>query len=293
MQRTWCLFEISKSIQKRGHRLDIVLGAAGNNPTPIICTNGGSSSNLELVGSSTWERLLNVNVEQAVATKFADKHFLISQIPGPRDFNLAICQRLGQHALMVMATRGDTQVLEKVLTFRVDVNFVDQGSYSKDGTALHRAVSSSRLEVVRLLLQNKADVNDQRNTSRATPLHWAQTKQISALLLEAGANPALEDSNGQPAQSPGFAGSELAVVEAPVEEVAWKPPSAEEQRAVEENSGDSNVWHYDDHYLLSLLGAGGASVPSINEMSAFHEPVSIRWKSAAVPAANAQNVDVD
>merc|ERR1711865_417721 len=140
---------------------------------------------------------------------------------------------------------------EKVLTFRVDVNFVDQGSFSKDGTALHRAVSSSRLEVVRLLLQNKADVNDQRNTSRATPLHWAQSKQISQLLLEAGANPALEDINGQPAQSPGFVGSELAVAEAPVEEVAWKPPSATEQRGLEENAGEQNAWHYDDHYLLS------------------------------------------
>ncbi|KAI9594733.1 ankyrin repeat-containing domain protein [Syncephalis fuscata] len=66
-------------------------------------------------------------------------------------------------------------------------------------TALHWASINSRLEIVRYLLDQGAEVDAVGGDLLATPLHWACRKghlPISALLLERGANPGLKDAQG-------------------------------------------------------------------------------------------------
>ncbi|RKP27990.1 ankyrin repeat-containing domain protein, partial [Syncephalis pseudoplumigaleata] len=66
-------------------------------------------------------------------------------------------------------------------------------------TALHWAAINCRLEAVRYLLDQGAEVDAVGGDLLATPLHWACRKghlSVSALLLERGANPNLRDAQG-------------------------------------------------------------------------------------------------
>jgi hypothetical protein len=273
MQRIWCLFEMSRSIQKREHRFDIVVSAGSGETDAVICTTDPASSITKNMDFKIWERLLNIQVEQASATQYADKHFLMSLIPGPRDFNSIIKQRIAQPALAEVCSAGNVRGLEKILSIGVDVNFADPSS--PEGSALHRAVTSDNLEAVRLLLENKADVNSQRNSNWQSPLHRAANKEIASVLLSAGADPNLEDASGKSA----VVASEMqekAVV------VASTQPEGENQQQ-DQNEGDEvypeTFIPYDS--LLSLLASTGDGLTK--DKLKLSQPVSstIRWKGVA------------
>jgi len=288
LQRIWCLFELNKTLQKRGHRVDIVLGGPGNSNVPIICAKEGASSNTEHIDSDTWDRLLNVHVEQASASKYADKHFLKALIPGPRDFNLSIKQRIAQQALVDMSTKGDAQGIEKLMAVRVDVNAADPNS--KEGTALHRAVSSSHLEAVRVLVQNKADVNSQRNSVWQTPLHRAGNGKIVQFLLGKGANPELEDFAGMPAMAPAAVEeNKMMAFSAPEPE----PTADAAEGTTQQEQEDADSWPtwvpYDE--LLSVLAANGEVHNHMN--TSFEPGYKIRWKGSSKSDVKAASVDTN
>ena len=88
-----------------------------------------------------------------------------------------------------------TRIVEQLIAGGADVNATSK-RYKK--TPLHYAVSSSRLETVKLLLNSGADVNA-RSSSGDTPLQSAVIKgntPILDLLLASGADPELRNASG-------------------------------------------------------------------------------------------------
>jgi hypothetical protein len=68
-------------------------------------------------------------------------------------------------------------------------------------TALHYMAACGELQAVEALLEKGADCNARANASLETPLHWAVRSRVNVmtikLLLNHGADPALEDWHGQ------------------------------------------------------------------------------------------------
>lgn len=95
-------------------------------------------------------------------------------------------------ALSAAARRGDAAAVTKLLDEGVDVNT----KFRYDVTALSYAADHGHLEVVRVLLARKAEVNIKDTFYGASPLTWAASPaqkrkpehaQIVGLLLKAGA----------------------------------------------------------------------------------------------------------
>jgi outer membrane protein assembly factor BamB len=88
--------------------------------------------------------------------------------------------------LWAAARKGDAAAVEDLLARGVDVNA--KNAYG--ATALSFATDKGHLEVVRVLLKHKADVNVSDTFYKATPLSWAVSKGNPAIveaLLKAGA----------------------------------------------------------------------------------------------------------
>ncbi len=96
-----------------------------------------------------------------------------------------------QEAWFEAAKNGDVDMLKQALESGFDVNSVDE----KKSTALHHAASKGHLEAMRLLIEHGADLNA-TNDRLSTPLHLTE-KNMDAIriLLEAGANPNLQDAD--------------------------------------------------------------------------------------------------
>jgi len=89
------------------------------------------------------------------------------------------------------AKSGDIKLLQQTLNMGFDPNAVDELGNS----ALHYAAQHAHLETMHWLIQNNASLNA-TNNKLATPLHLTE-KNIDAIriLLEAGADPNLKDSD--------------------------------------------------------------------------------------------------
>ena len=91
--------------------------------------------------------------------------------------------------LLAAARKGDAAAVQSLLSKGVDVN--SQNSYG--ATALTYAADKGHLEVVKLLLEHKADVNAKDTFYKSTPLGWAMSRshiEIIKSLVEAGADDA-------------------------------------------------------------------------------------------------------
>ncbi len=89
------------------------------------------------------------------------------------------------------AMSGDEEALKQALGSGADVNAVDD----LENRALHYAAKQADLNVMRLLIESGADLNAV-NRLLSTPLHLTG-KNVDAIrmLLEAGADPNLKDSD--------------------------------------------------------------------------------------------------
>ncbi|KAI9268192.1 ankyrin repeat-containing domain protein [Phascolomyces articulosus] len=66
---------------------------------------------------------------------------------------------------MIAASAGHLPVVESLVKHGADVSLQNEGGQ----TALHYAASKNRIDIVKLLLENKADTN-QVNNIKQTPL---------------------------------------------------------------------------------------------------------------------------
>jgi uncharacterized protein len=90
------------------------------------------------------------------------------------------------------AREGNTEKILGLLAQGVNINSQDERGW----TALREAVFQENVDVVKLLLSNKADPNLRDNQDGSTALHWAaQTgnAEIAAALLNSGADPDAHD----------------------------------------------------------------------------------------------------
>jgi hypothetical protein len=86
--------------------------------------------------------------------------------------------------LTISAKWGYTDITKILLSFGANINWV---SAKTGSSALHLACSNNHYEIVKILINHKADVNIQ-NVDGMTPLHLARTVDVARMLLNAGAD---------------------------------------------------------------------------------------------------------
>jgi ankyrin repeat protein len=105
--------------------------------------------------------------------------------PGPK----------GASLLIIFVWRDSEKTVNDILSRGANVNVQDE-----DGdTALHGAVVSGNLKILRLLLAKGANANA-RNKLGGTPLMWAGTygrDEIAHVLIDSGADPRAKDDDGK------------------------------------------------------------------------------------------------
>jgi hypothetical protein len=105
-----------------------------------------------------------------------------------------------EHRLEKAINKGDVEAVKKYIQKGADTNFVNR----REETALQCAISSRNIEILKILLNSRADVNKKDRLSDVTPLHhllltsadnrppapddWDDL-EAARLLLEQGANP--------------------------------------------------------------------------------------------------------
>ena len=92
---------------------------------------------------------------------------------------------VGEWALRNAAWRGDTKSVAYLLSVGAKSNLTDTGQ-----TAIHMAVCSDNLAVVRLLLESGADLNT-TDVDGWTCLWWLKSAAMATFLLNHGANPSI------------------------------------------------------------------------------------------------------
>jgi len=98
------------------------------------------------------------------------------------------------YALIATAAKGNTDSLIEILKQHPDINFRD----ANNGTALFYATQNQHIDIVKILVYNKANINYAVNTG-FTPLMAACYNgffDIAEYLASQGANLNIEDSNG-------------------------------------------------------------------------------------------------
>ena len=108
----------------------------------------------------------------------------------------ASCENGSVPSLLINAAlAGDYDAVKFLLGQGLQVNGRDARGY----TALHAAAYTGRLDIVQLLVENGADINDQNNDTRLSVLHAAaQTNNLAeaAYLLANGARLDVADDGG-------------------------------------------------------------------------------------------------
>ncbi len=105
------------------------------------------------------------------------------------------------NTLMFMAARGDcAKIIERLRRLGCDPNAIDESG----DTSLIDCCPRSHPETILALIRAGAKVNLQ-NHSKSTPLHYAlwrrqDVEEVVTILLDAGANPLLVDSDGKSAR---------------------------------------------------------------------------------------------
>ena len=109
---------------------------------------------------------------------------------------LTVCWAFGQSAdIHKAAYNGDTVKVQEYLKKGVDPDERD----SFGGTALHAAMFQKNMEIVKLLLEHRFDVNAVGLQNGYTPLHdavWADNLEAVRILLNKGAQTNIKGKDG-------------------------------------------------------------------------------------------------
>ena len=109
--------------------------------------------------------------------------------------------------LHIVCLFGDVDLVKMVLARNPNINEFDKNGY----TALHYAILNDNLEVVNLLIANRADVNILTDQHKQTALHLAgganANLDIIRILLDNGVEPNTKDIMGETALYPTLANS--------------------------------------------------------------------------------------
>jgi hypothetical protein len=244
---------MSKAVQKRRHDLDIVIGSGRGDSVQVLSTTDGTRSDVDSLVDIP--ELLDIQVERADTSKFADKHMLMSKIKvaGTGIFNKLIKRHIGQQLLPTMVAREDVTGVKELLECKVNVN---ASQNEKQGSALHVAVTTGNLNLAKMLIKSGAEVNNQMNMFGQSPLHKAADSSMLQLLLDSGADAELPDAKG-------VRGPKLMATLAPAQEkkepVAAAPlPVAQEPEATALTDAtnqlrvqpDGTGYIYDDYLTL-------------------------------------------
>ena len=139
-----------------------------------------------LRGARIKPRYLLAAAEQGDAKKVAAlmKH-------APSEFPAEMCQDGMVKAIKV----GHTEIVRVLLEAGISPNFANSDCHAEE-TPLHMAVRFEQIEVVELLLQHKANVN-QRDGKGCTPLYEHTNHLVVRLLIQHGANPNVVNNTGR------------------------------------------------------------------------------------------------
>jgi len=111
-------------------------------------------------------------------------------------------EKFGTTPLHYAIMGGRLDVCELLINKGADINKPDNLDNSAYCTPLHFAVNNARREIIDLLLTHKVNINVQ-SKRKYTPLHMAAGKGMADVvqkLLNAGADPKIQDINGQTAE---------------------------------------------------------------------------------------------
>jgi uncharacterized protein len=102
---------------------------------------------------------------------------------------------INETALGISTFAGNKEITEVLIKNGANVNFQDAFGIAP----IHGAARTNRLEVIKLLLDNKADINIPTTSGKETPLHYAarfNNPDIVKFLLEKGAVKDAKDASG-------------------------------------------------------------------------------------------------
>jgi hypothetical protein len=150
------------------------------------------------------------NIMREVDQKYDDPHAIAMQElfeSLPLEQKIAVRRRAGNYGRILQNTGWGEDPQKYVNTLKRMGLPLDQVHYRKGDTSLHYAVMTSKVPLVRALLEGGANPNikmEGRNNDKQTPLHLAVKEvhvpskrlEIVNLLLQYGANPNAVNSRG-------------------------------------------------------------------------------------------------
>jgi uncharacterized protein len=102
---------------------------------------------------------------------------------------------INETALGIATFAGNKEITEMLIKNGANVNFQDAYGIAP----IHGASRTNQIEVIKLLLDNKADINLPTTTGKETPLHYAarfNNPDVVKLLIEKGAAKDAKDASG-------------------------------------------------------------------------------------------------
>ena len=102
---------------------------------------------------------------------------------------------INETALGIVTFAGNKEITEMLIKNGANVNFQDAFGVAP----IHGAARTNQLEVIKILLENKAEVNHPTTTGKETPLHYAarfNNPDVVKFLLEKGAVKDAKDASG-------------------------------------------------------------------------------------------------
>lgn len=177
--------------------LDIdVRGANGKTALMIAARAGATALVMELLERGADPNSVNANGGTPLMFAAISGNSLIVEELLGRGAKVNAAGSNGWNALMVASAKGYPETVEMLLDSGADINAADVYLW----TPLHRAVYENRESTVAVLVRHEGIDVDFQDDHGAAALHHAAVKghqRIVEILLEAGADPLLQDSYGR------------------------------------------------------------------------------------------------